>query len=98
MSPKALATHLNVAPSTLSAAIARLVELGYISSDPAQADKRHRELRLTEKGEDAMAGTSVLDGERVAMLLERLDIAERQTALKGLGLLARAARELEERK
>jgi len=29
MSPKMLATHLNVAASTLSAAIARLVELGY---------------------------------------------------------------------
>ena len=36
MSPKALAAHLNVAPSTLSAAIAKLVELGYIRSDPPQ--------------------------------------------------------------
>ncbi len=31
-SPKALAAHLGVASSTLSAAIARLVDLGYISS------------------------------------------------------------------
>ncbi len=98
MSPKALAAHLNVAASTLSAAIAKLVELGYISSDPPQSDKRQRELRLTPKGEDAMAGTSVLAAERVAALLERLGDEERETALQGLRLLARAARELEERK
>ena len=98
MSPKTLAPHLNVAPSTLSAAIAKLVELRYISSDPPQSDKRQRELRLTRKGEDAMAGTSVLDAERVAALLQRLHEDERTTALDGLRLLARAARELEERK
>ena len=75
------------------------MELGYISSDPPQSDKRQRELRLTEKGEDAMAGTSVLDGERVAALLDRLNnMTDREVALDGLRLLARAARELEERK
>ena len=98
MSPKALAAHLKVAPSTLSAAIAKLVDLGYISSDPPPSDKRQRELRLTEKGGEAMAGTSVLDGRRVAALLERLNAADRKRALEGLRLLARAARELEERK
>jgi DNA-binding MarR family transcriptional regulator len=75
-----------------------LVELGYIRSDPPQSDKRQRELRLTEKGEEAMAGTSVLDGERIVALLERLNAAERKSAVDGLRLLARAARELEERK
>ena len=98
MSPKTLAAHLNVAPSTLSAAIAKLVALDYISSDPAQSDQRQRELRLTKKGEEAMAGTSVLNDERVAALLERLSAADRKRALEGLRLLARAARELEERK
>jgi DNA-binding MarR family transcriptional regulator len=98
MSPKTLAAHLNVAPSTLSAAIAKLVELGYISSDPPEADKRQRELRLTPKGEEAMAGTSVLDATRVAILLERLSESEQHNALEGLRLLARAARELEARK
>jgi len=97
MSPKALAAHLSVAPSTLSAAIARLVELGYISSDPPEADKRQRELRLTEQGAEAMASTSVLDEERVASLLFRLNSDEQAAALKGRLLLARAARELEER-
>jgi hypothetical protein len=45
-----------------------------------------------------MAGTSVLDGERVAALLERLDAAERKSALEGCACCARAARELEDRK
>ncbi|HSH38068.1 MAG TPA: MarR family transcriptional regulator [Chthoniobacterales bacterium] len=96
MSPKALAAHLNVAASTLSAAIAELVELDYISSDPLQSDKRRRELRLTQKGEEAMAGTSVLDAERVAALLKRLSDPECEAALEGLRLLGRAARELDE--
>jgi DNA-binding MarR family transcriptional regulator len=97
MSPKALAAHLNVAASTLSAAITRLVELGYISSDPPASDKRQRELRLTARGAEAMASTSVLDAGRVRALLERLGIGEREIALNGLRLLARAARELEAR-
>lgn len=98
MSPKSLAAHLNVAPSTMSAAIARLVELGYISSDPPDGDKRQRELRLTQRGVEAMAGTSVLDTERVAAVVERLGDEERAIALDGLRLLARAARQLEVRR
>ena len=97
-SPKKLAAHLSVAPSTMSAAIARLAELGYISSDPADGDKRLRELRLTERGAQAMAGTSVLDSDRVSALLERLQAGEREIALDGLRLLARAASELEVRR
>jgi hypothetical protein len=50
---------------------------------------------MTERGAEAMAGTSVLDVERVAALLERLDAREQAVALDGLRLLARAARELE---
>ena len=96
-SPRTLAGHLSVAPSTLSAAIRRLTELGYISSDPSQTDMRQRELRLTTRGTEAMAETSVLDGPRVAALLKLLDSEKRQIALNGLRVLAAAARELEAR-
>ena len=44
LSPRALANHLGVAPSTLSAAIARLAELGYLTNEPNGADRRKREL------------------------------------------------------
>lgn len=93
-SPKALAAHLGVASSTLSATIARLVELGYISNHAAPADKRQRELRLARLGAEAMAATSVLDQARVASLVAKLSPDERKIAAQGLSLLARAARQL----
>src|SRR3954464_14678863 len=98
ISPRTLASHLNVASSTLSAAIRRLTELGYISSDPSQSDLRQRELRLTARGAEAMEGTSVLDGDRVAAVLKLLDARSREAAVNGLRLLASAARRLEARR
>lgn len=95
--PRKLAAHLSVAPSTLSAAIARLVDLGYIRSDAAGPDKRRRALRLTERGARAMAATSVLDRDLVKRLVAKLDPQEREIAGRGLNFLARAARELEAR-
>lgn len=93
ISPRRLAAHLSVSPSTLSAAIARLVDLRYIESAADGADKRRRELRLTDRGARAMASTSVLDRERVAALVARLTSEEREVAARGLNLLALAARE-----
>jgi len=94
--PSALAKHLAVAPSTLSATISRLEKLGYLSSKAAASDKRQRELRLTARGGEAIAATSVLDVERVRALITKLSLAERKAAVRGLALLARAAREIKE--
>lgn len=96
ISPRALAAHLGVAASTLSAAITRLSALGYLTSKPAPSDKRQRELRLTGRGAEAIASTSVLDENRVRELLDQLDSKERGEAVRGLGLLARAARQMKE--
>lgn len=96
LSPRALARHLGVAPSTLSAAITRLSKLGYASSKANEKDKRRRELRLTARGAEAIACTSVLDQKRVRALLKKLSATERRTALQGLTLLARAARRIKE--
>ena len=93
-SPRDLATHLGVAPSTLSATIARLERLGYITSAAPDGDRRKRELRLTPKGSEAMSSTSVLDFERVRAALTQLNETERKQAVRGLALLARAARNL----
>lgn len=94
LSPRDLAGHLGVAPSTLSAAIARLSELGYLTSSPSETDRRKRELRLTARGAEAIAATSVLDAERVKALLNKLEPEERKAAVRGLALLARAAKRL----
>ena len=92
--PNALAKHLGVAASTLSATISRLEKLGYLSSTPAANDKRQRELKLTARGAEAIAATSVLNAERVSALIKKLTREERNAAVKGLTLLARAAREI----
>ena len=94
LSPRQLAGHLGVAPSTLSAAIARLSELGYLTSSPSETDRRKRELRLTARGAEAIAAASVLDAERVKALLNKLKPEERKAAVCGLALLAEAARRL----
>lgn len=83
-------------PSTLSATIARLTQLGYITSTPRDGDRRRRELRLTDRGAEAMASTSVLDAKRVERLLEQIPERDRKAAVRGLALLARAARTLKE--
>lgn len=94
ISPRSLAKHLGVAPSTLSASIKRLTNLGYLTCEAPANDKRRREILLTERGEEAMSATSVLDGERVRAMLKKLKPADRKAALNGLALLARAARTL----
>lgn len=93
-STRELAAHLGVAASTLSAAISRLERLGYLTSTAPASDKRRRDLRLTAKGAQAMASTSVLDVERVRHLLEQLQPRERTAAVRGLALLAAAARKM----
>ena len=92
LSPRALAAHLVVAASTLSAALARLAELGYLTNTPSEADRRRRELRLTPRGAEAISNTSVLDAERVRDLLDQLGFEERKAAVRGLALLAKGAR------
>ena len=93
-SPRELAAHLGVAASTLSASIARLEKLGYLTSSAPDSDRRQRELRLTAKGAEAMASTSVLDSERVRALLDQLPPRDRTAAVRGLQLLANAARKM----
>jgi MarR family transcriptional regulator, organic hydroperoxide resistance regulator len=92
--PAALAAHLGVAASTLSAAVERLVRLGYVLRTRPADDRRRRDLRLDVRGIAAMQGSSVLDAASTARLLARLSPAERRQGIEGLEILARAAREL----
>ena len=91
--PTALAKHLGLAASTMSAAVARLTDLGYIAREKHAVDKRVVNLRLSRKGAAAMQASSVLDTPRVRRVLGHLKAAERKRALDGLSLLARAARQ-----
>ena len=92
--PGELAAHLNLAPSSLSATIARLQRLGYVARSISGRDRRAAELRLTPQGVAAIQATSVLDTARLGALLGRLAPAERAAAVAGLELLARGAHAL----
>jgi DNA-binding MarR family transcriptional regulator len=95
-SPAALARHLGVAPSTLSAALARLEGQRLLTLDPHDGDARRRRVRLTEAGRNALAAGSVLDPERLAAVLALMSSVERRRAVEGLTALAAAARRFRE--
>ncbi|MCK6458985.1 MAG: MarR family transcriptional regulator [Planctomycetes bacterium] len=86
--PGDLAEHMGVAPSTMTETIDRLEGLGYVARS---RNGRGTEIRLTPRGEEAMAATSILDAGRVGILLARLAPRERSRAIGGLALLASAA-------
>jgi len=88
----ALARHLGLAASTLSAAIARLVGLGYVIQQRDASDGRAVKLLLSSKGAAAMQASSVLESARVKRMLARLTLSDRKQALRGLAMLAKAAR------
>lgn len=92
--PQALAAHLDIAASTMSEALARLVQLGLVDLQPSAADARGKIVRLTRAGKEALSKTSVLELERVRAALARLDAADRRTVVRGLELLADAAQAL----
>ncbi len=89
----ALAKHLGLAASTMSAAIARLATLGYVIQQRDGTDRRAVQLRLSAKGASAMQASSVLESARVKKMLAHLTPAERKSALAGLSLLGKAARQ-----
>lgn len=92
--PAALARHMSIGAPTLSAAVQRLEQLGYVARQTPDADRRGVELRLTAKGAEALSETSVLETARVEALLRSLAPANRARAVDGLALLGRAARAL----
>ena len=95
--PAALARHMGVGASTMSAALQRLESLGYVARTVPESDRRGAELRLTAKGAEALSATSVLEAARVQALLRALPPADRARAVDGLTMLGRAARGLAER-
>ncbi len=89
-----LGAHLGIGAPTMSAAIKRLEQLGYLTRSARSRDTAVRILQLTALGGQALQATSVLDTERLTALLATLSVRHRTRAVQGLELLARGARNL----
>ena len=94
VTPTELAGHMGVGKPALSAAVKRLVRLGFIRADKDPADRRVLHLRLARGGAKAMRASSVLEPDRVRRMLRVLGADDRRSALHGLALLAGAARQI----
>jgi DNA-binding MarR family transcriptional regulator len=88
-----VARHMGVSASTMSLTVERLVRRGYVTRSRDAVDRRVANLRLTTAGARLRDAQSVLDPLRVKTMILRLSPAERQDAVRGLALLARAASE-----
>jgi MarR family transcriptional regulator, organic hydroperoxide resistance regulator len=86
-----LARHMGVTAATMSIALDRLEQQGYVARIRDHSDRRRVHVRLTTAGVRVRAASSVLDPPLVQALVERLSNEEREVAIRGLALLADAA-------
>jgi DNA-binding MarR family transcriptional regulator len=91
MSMTDLADHMGVTVATMSLAIDRLERRQYVRRDRDAGDRRRVLLRVTPTGLRLREAKSVLDPVRVEQVLGQLSPADREKALTGLDLLARAS-------
>jgi DNA-binding MarR family transcriptional regulator len=87
-----LARHMGVTASTMSLAIDRLVSGGYVTRRKDKVDARRVGLTLTAAGARIREANQVLDPDRVRALLEQIEPPQRDLAIRGLEVLALAAR------
>jgi DNA-binding MarR family transcriptional regulator len=86
-----LAGHMGVTAATMSLAVDRLERKGYARRDRDRGDGRRVLVRLTAAGLRVREAKSVLDPVRIEQVLGQLSPVDREAALAGLQLLARAA-------
>lgn len=86
-----LARHMGVTVSTMSLTVERLVRKGYVLRARDPRDRRRLTLRLSPAGVRIKLAQSVLEPARVRRMLARLSCKQREAAISGLALLARAA-------
>ncbi|MFZ5637484.1 MAG: MarR family winged helix-turn-helix transcriptional regulator [Pseudomonadota bacterium] len=90
----ALAKHLGIGKASLSQHLKRLESLGLIEVGIEQEDKRRKRIRLSDAGRDVLSEQSPLDAGRLRALLDSMPTEEAADAVRGLRLLADAARRL----
>ena len=88
----ALAKHLGIGKASLSQHLKRLQSLGLIAFEIDPEDKRRKRIRLSEHGRNIVSEQSPLDAGRVRALLDAMPAKDAADAVRGLRLLADAAR------
>jgi len=88
--PGQLAQHLGIGASTLSEAVDKLVQRDLVERRSDPEDRRRVHYRLTQAGVEAVERSSVLSATRLGEVLERLEPADRERAVEGMELIARA--------
>jgi DNA-binding MarR family transcriptional regulator len=78
----------------MSLTVDRLERGGYMRRERSPEDGRRVDLRLTPAGVRIQRQQKVLEPDLVAAMLDRLDERKRQRALRGLQLLAEAAKDM----
>jgi MarR family transcriptional regulator, organic hydroperoxide resistance regulator len=87
----ALAKHMGVTAPSMSVAVERLVDWGYIARTRDPNDRRRLSLGLTKAGMRMKRSHSILDPARVRAVLARMSSSDRAAAVRGLTVLADAA-------
>jgi len=96
--PAKLARHLSIAPSTLSEAIKKLTQAGYVQRvAKVEGDARRSGILLSAKGLRAVRETSVLESARLTAVLAEASPADRAAIAMGLTKLADACRRYTEK-
>jgi DNA-binding MarR family transcriptional regulator len=86
-----LADFIGVTASTMSLNLKRLEAGGYVSRARDPSDRRAMNVRLTEDGQRIVDGHRRFDPERVGAMLLHVRPEDRERALEGIAILARAA-------
>ncbi len=87
-----LAEHIGVSRSTMSIAVARLVDRGYIHRTHGERDARSIELTLTPAGARVKEENSILEPLLVREIFKLMSPAELESSLKGVETLAKFAK------
>jgi len=88
-----LARHMDLAASTLSEAVSKLVLHGYLlKASRSGRDRREVGIVLTPKGISAVRASSVLEAGRLKAVLRRLPAKDVASVVRGLTRLAGACR------
>jgi DNA-binding MarR family transcriptional regulator len=90
-----LAAALKVTPANMTGIIDRLMEQGLVSRQENPQDRRMLMLRVTEKGENTIAGLRDRRAGYTTKILSRLSDAELNAVLHGFALFIKAAEALD---